>query len=155
MIDALGFKGIWKDTEAVAVMPILLDMVCQALSYVARKAAQEIRPLVYRGTVAAGKLLTDGSFIIGPAVDEAAELMNVAEGAFIWCAPSALAIPAPNHKPDVWSTYAVRYSVPLKGGTSFETITVAPFADTGASPERSAIRTGFARRWSPTDSMSP
>jgi hypothetical protein len=44
--------------------------------------------LVLRGCITYGEHLSEGNFIVGPAVDEAAEHMNVAEGAFIWLLPS-------------------------------------------------------------------
>jgi hypothetical protein len=47
------------------------------------------RPLVLRGCISFGEHLSEGNFIAGPAVDEAAEYMNMAEGAFIWLLPSA------------------------------------------------------------------
>jgi hypothetical protein len=80
---------------------VLLDMVCQAAGYVLRMAAQADPPLVYRGAVAAGLLLVEGGFLIGPAVDEAAELMGLADGAFVWLAASALSIEPPEHRPRV------------------------------------------------------
>lgn len=45
--------------------------------------------LVLRGCITYGEHISEGNFIVGPAVDEAAEHMNVAEGAFIWLLPSA------------------------------------------------------------------
>lgn len=45
--------------------------------------------LSLRGCVSFGEHLCDGNFIIGEAVDEAAEQLNVAEGAFIWLLPNA------------------------------------------------------------------
>jgi hypothetical protein len=48
--------------------------------------------LVLRGCISFGPHICDGNFIIGPAVDEAAEYMNIAEGAFVWLLPNAEAI---------------------------------------------------------------
>lgn len=45
--------------------------------------------LVMRGCIGYGKHIASGSFIAGPAVDEAAEHMGIAEGAFVWLLPSA------------------------------------------------------------------
>lgn len=46
--------------------------------------------LVLRGCITYGRHISDGqSFLIGPAVDIAAEYMNVADGAFVWLHPSA------------------------------------------------------------------
>ena len=53
-------------------------------------ALQEAPALAYRGCIAFGEFDMEEGFVIGGAVDEAAEHMEKAEGAFIWCAPSAL-----------------------------------------------------------------
>jgi len=47
-------------------------------------------PLLFRGCMAAGLMKVDGDFVIGPAVDEAAELYERSDGAFFWMGPSAL-----------------------------------------------------------------
>jgi hypothetical protein len=124
---------------------VLLDMVCQAATYVMRNAAKFDPPLVYRGVVAAGLLAVDEAFLIGPAVDEAAELERLAEGAFVWLAESALKIPEPDYHPRVWKTMAVRYPVPLKGRTAFDTIVLSPYVDTVSGEDRRQIRDGYER----------
>jgi len=45
--------------------------------------------LTLRGCVSCGKHLCAGNFLVGPAVDAAAENMNLAQGAFVWLLPSA------------------------------------------------------------------
>lgn len=45
--------------------------------------------LLLRGCITYGKHTTAENFLVGPAVDEAAEYMNSAEGAFIWFLPAA------------------------------------------------------------------
>jgi hypothetical protein len=44
-------------------------------------------PLLFRGCVTLGPHAVDGNFLIGQAVDEAAELHNEADGAFVWMTP--------------------------------------------------------------------
>lgn len=46
-------------------------------------------PLLMRGTIAYGEYLLRKSFFLGPAVDEAANLFETAQGAFIWGTPEA------------------------------------------------------------------
>lgn len=46
-------------------------------------------PLVLRGCVTYGRHFIENNFIAGPAIDEAAEYMNLAEGALVWLHPSA------------------------------------------------------------------
>jgi hypothetical protein len=45
--------------------------------------------LVFRGCITYGQHFIENNFIVGPAIDEAAEYMNLAEGAFVWLHPSA------------------------------------------------------------------
>src|SRR5262249_24699751 len=97
---------------------LLVDVVCQCAAYVLRNAPKARPPLVYRGVVTCGELLVDKPHLLGPAVDEAANLVDEAEGAFVWLAPSAeLKTHARRpYTPQVWETMAVRYKVPLKNG---------------------------------------
>lgn len=44
-------------------------------------------PLPLRGCISFGRHLCDGNFVVGPAVDQAAEYMNEPDGAFIWVLP--------------------------------------------------------------------
>ncbi len=48
--------------------------------------------LVMRGCISYGEFISDGNFIVGPAVDRAAEHMNIAEGAFVWLLPNVTAL---------------------------------------------------------------
>lgn len=50
---------------------------------------EEEPPLVFRGCITYGKHFIENNFIAGPAIDEAAEYMNLAEGAFVWLHPNA------------------------------------------------------------------
>jgi hypothetical protein len=125
---------------------VLLDMVCQAAGQAIRFAAQAEVPLVYRGVVAAGSLaVKKNTFLIGPAIDEAAELMQLADGAFVWLAASALEIEPPNHRPHAWQSMAIDYEVPLKGGARLRTIALSPYVDTIELAERALIRSGYER----------
>lgn len=46
-------------------------------------------PLIFRGCLTYGKHFIENNFIVGPAIDEAAEYMNLADGAFVWLHPNA------------------------------------------------------------------
>lgn len=67
----------------------LVGVICQAAVQILDLFLKNEPPLVLRGCVSYGEHLSEGNFIAGPAVDEAAEYMNVAEGAFVWLLPSA------------------------------------------------------------------
>ena len=121
----------------------LVDLVCQCAAYVMRHAAQADRPLVYRGIVTVGPMLVDDTFLIGPAVDEASELMDLADGAFVWLSPSAAALTPRPYFPNVWSTMAVEYALPLKQRGALTTTLLSPYVDTGDRAERAKIRQGY------------
>jgi hypothetical protein len=147
LFDCLGFKGVWRRTDPVAVVQklrsvqqavkhevgrdyglrltsygpisiqthLLSDTVAISahyrtqsseapndlqkaylVSYLAISVVQVLQTyvseppsLVMRGCISYGEHLSEGNFILGPAVDEAAEHMNVAQGAFVWLLPSS------------------------------------------------------------------
>lgn len=198
MMDALGFKGIWKTHSPSAVLDrmhliersvrrleslpsanvarelgfrmvitFLSDTVVIACSDTQRPEAtvclataaagfamhagatdtEEGRtwdvPLAYRGAIAHGRFHVEDRFLLGPAVDEAAEAMNRPEGAFVYLTESAR---------DLYRDYgprpvATRWPVPLKAepGASapgalsairtFDTWVVSPFAHDAAGPD--------------------
>lgn len=102
--------------------------------------------LVMRGCISYGEHISQGNFILGPAIDEAAEYMDIANGAFVWMLPSAskkytenidiiinkslTRINFPNNKPDqihtqehynllqvfYSGTVVQDYEMPIKGG---------------------------------------
>jgi hypothetical protein len=84
--------------------------------------------LAYRGAVTYGEFVIEPPFILGEAVDEAAEAERLAEGAFVWLCPSALdyffEVPDDEHLTDLMP---FRFPVPMKGGQNFETIVIPPF----------------------------
>jgi hypothetical protein len=67
----------------------LVGSICYSVIEVLSLFLQGDPPLVLRGCISYGEHLSEGNFMVGPAVDEAAEHMNIAEGAFIWLLPSA------------------------------------------------------------------
>jgi|GEM_PF-2370935 len=63
--------------------------LCMTVVEILNLFVKEKPHLVMRGCISYGKHLSEGNFIVGQAVDEAAEHMNIADGAFIWMLPSA------------------------------------------------------------------
>jgi hypothetical protein len=59
------------------------------LARLLRSAARTDPPLTYRGYVSFGRFAIKGNFILGPAVDEAAGMERLADGAFVWLGPAA------------------------------------------------------------------
>jgi len=66
---------------------LLVSVACESAAVLAYLFMDSEMPLPLRGCVSFGGHLCDGNFLIGPAVDQAAEYMNEPEGAFIWVLP--------------------------------------------------------------------
>jgi hypothetical protein len=116
--------GVWPDTDQIPAETALSTAIVTT-SMLCQWSAGQQRPLAYRGAVACGRFEMEDGFILGPAVDDAAENMGAAEGAFIWLTPSALKFArAINLAVEV---VAPTFAVPLKGGVAFETNVVKPW----------------------------
>ena len=68
---------------------LLVSVACECASAIALLFVDSEIPLPLRGCISFGRHLCEGNFLIGPAVDKAAEFMNSPEGAFIWVLPEA------------------------------------------------------------------
>jgi len=67
----------------------LVPLLCMAVIKVLDLFIEGEPAFVLRGCISYGPHMSEGNFIVGPAVDEAAEHMDIAEGAFTWLLPSA------------------------------------------------------------------
>ncbi len=65
----------------------LIIIASQVAQYASAKLLQMSTPLASRGCVTYGLFDMNDTFLIGPAIDRAAELHEMAQGAFIWVAP--------------------------------------------------------------------
>ncbi len=100
-------------------------------------------PLLFRGCLAAGLMRVDSHFVIGPAVDEAAELFELSEGPFFWMAPSAMKINdtyCETFLDRIEPTLMIRYPVPLKDGTAPATLVFNHFGLTRPAASWSTTR---------------
>lgn len=79
----------YKEDWSLRLAP-LVGIVGKIASNLLSEAAKVDPPLAMRGCISAGWFEIDSNFLIGPAIDEAAEHMAVAEGAFTWVTPSAI-----------------------------------------------------------------
>jgi hypothetical protein len=124
-----------------AVDGFLRYLVCRCVSRILLTAALCDPPLTYRGVVTFGRFAIDENFLLGPAVDEAADLMDLADGPFVWLAPTSLWLPhrLTERKAPRWNTVAVPYSVPLKEGRTIRTRVVNPFAYSANPGQRQRI----------------
>jgi hypothetical protein len=112
-----------------------VDFAMQYASRIMQLALETAIPFAYRGCVSYGGFHNEDNFIVGEAADEAAGYYEKAEGAFVWCLPSALdaferdpSSRAPN------DPRRFRFRVPMKGGASFETLVATPFFGLGTVP---------------------
>lgn len=68
---------------------LLVSVACECASALAQLFVDSEISLPLRGCISFGRHLCEDNFLIGPAVDQAAEYMNEPEGAFIWVLPEA------------------------------------------------------------------
>lgn len=68
---------------------LLVALLCGSISAVLDLFIEGEPALVLRGCITFGNHLCESNFLVGPAVDEAAEAHNLAEGAFVWLLPDA------------------------------------------------------------------
>ena len=88
------------------------------------EACRKSPKILFRGCLATGFMKEDVDFLIGPAVDEAAERFEKAHGPFLWLAPSALEITqeyAETYMDRIEPNILVSYSVPLNDGSHVKT----------------------------------
>lgn len=109
----------------------LVDCISHGLG----AAALAPRPLAFRGTISVGPLLLRGPFLIGPAVDEAASLMDIADGPFVWFAPSAARL----RLITALASDVYPYRVPLRDGRFVKTQVLDPFAACSSADRKTAV----------------
>jgi hypothetical protein len=100
----------------------------------------------YRGAVSVGKFAIDETFLLGPAVDEAAELMDLADGPFVWLAPTAFHLGSFGGSTGVdWERLALKYAVPLKEGRRLQSRVLNPFYSCSKEERPTAEKNLLAR----------
>ena len=122
-----------------AKLGMALHQVALYVKTLMNRALSEQPKFAYRGCISVGRFDAQETFILGPAVDEAAELMDRAQGAFVWLAPSARRFSFPEGQAEPWLGLH-RYAVPLKGGDDYVTHVVTPFEIVSSAEERQAVK---------------
>lgn len=89
--------------------------------HIMRLAALSPPALAYRGCISVGEFEVDDTFIVGSAVDDAAEHMEKAQAAIVWLTPHAADVVT---SVDMQGMPLLEYDVPLKGGDRFRTTVV-------------------------------
>jgi hypothetical protein len=149
--------------EPTGLPELAVYQACAQTSSILALGAKTDPALSYRGCISFGDFEVHDNFLIGPAVDEAASLLDLAQGAFVWLSPSALCkfkVQAENflkEQVDPTEEYAVNrhgikwmpepyipYKIPLKGGDYFETYAVSPLARVSSRTERVTLHQRLA-----------
>lgn len=125
------------DGNALACVLLAAYLASGIMKY----AASSPVPLAYRGTMALGEFTLAENFIVGPAVDEAAQQMNAADGAIVWLMPSAAHLLRETDLQD----HVCFHDVPLKGRSNYRTAVVSPFDDIASASDRRSAREAILR----------
>lgn len=132
-------EDLSKNESDIVTSAFALEAVCSLVQLTVARAAMSI-PLSYRGSITVGSFEIAESFILGPAIDDAAEGERLAEGAFVWFLPEAMkcyeaAGEIHQKQGRVLAGNIERltttYIVPLKGGRLAETRVINPLANPG------------------------
>jgi hypothetical protein len=91
---------------------LLITYMCYSVGQILSMFIEEEPVLVLRGCISFGQHISKGNFIVGPAVDDAAEYMNIAEGAFVWLLPNAA---------EIYENY-IKYFISVKENISIDRI---------------------------------
>lgn len=110
-----------------------LALAAAATGEIILRAGEGPHPMAYRGCISFGEYEMDPPFILGPAVNDAAEHYELAECAAVWLSPKALSVwnKAAATLQDSHAATLHPHSVPLKSGSCFESLVVNPFAERG------------------------
>jgi len=121
-----------EDYDAIRRYMLLRYMVLM-VTKVATAAVKGELSLLYRGCVGCGEYDRNDFAVLGPAVNETAELYEAADGAFVFLSPSAR--DTYNSRPGLLAhaifPYFVEYPIPLKVGKALDTFALNPLLFTG------------------------
>src|SRR5215510_8451920 len=79
----------WEVEDQVQMNQLLVYTMCRYVVHIGMLYLEMSPPLLLRGCIALGKFCVTHNFLVGPAVDEAAESYDVAQGAFVRLLPAA------------------------------------------------------------------
>lgn len=136
--DTIIFAAWYENREASDPVSSI-TAVCGVLPSILCRAVQQPPELAYRGCVAVGEFAVLENFLTGPAIDEATEHHQLADGAFVYLAPSALGavchVDARNLE-----IVTLKFRVPLTNGCQFETRVINPFSSLVDHAKHEAFR---------------
>jgi hypothetical protein len=140
-VPGVGEPVYTQSTKALAV-----HVACSLASLMVASAARTNPALAYRGCVSCGDFEVHDNFLVGPAVDEAAASIDLAQGAYIWLLPSAIDVfmefgeGMRSRDQNAVTLPYLPCKVPLKGGDEFCTYAVSPVALARTEGERDEIQ---------------
>jgi len=121
--------GLWlKPSQSRMSNRSCIDFLSGHVGNVLKRSSESDPVFAYRGAISFGdfEIGSNDRFIVGAAVDDAAEHHELAQGAFVWLTPTAVDI-FETDKTESPVHHLLQYSVPLKGGSRFDTYVVTPF----------------------------
>jgi hypothetical protein len=125
IVVATSSKNL-RDEPSLDADSACVVITCRLVSEIVAMAALTSPPLTYRGCVAFGDFELGEQFVVGPAVDAAADCMDLADGAFVWLLSRARQIVKDSmFKP---LDFLGSWEVPIKGRSSYESSVVLPFS---------------------------
>jgi hypothetical protein len=92
--DSVAICGHISDADPRNAVPRaggLIYQLCVVVNELTRRFGSPPLPMAIRGCIAYGQFRMEDNFILGPAVDTAAELHTAPQGAFVWLSPAARA----------------------------------------------------------------
>ena len=132
-----------RNIDATA-LDFTIAVAVRLVKQIMRRATEAPIGLAYRGCVTIGKCRVEDSdrIVMGPAIDEAAELHQRAQGMFVWLTPEALraANAVQDGHTNGLEAGAVEWSVPLKLGDPYRTRVVSPFEADDDEKRRAALK---------------
>jgi hypothetical protein len=114
-----------------ATLSDVISGVIDAVNFIITQAVHRDPALLYRGCIAAGRLVADGEFFVGEAIDEAAEWEQRADAAVVWLLPSARDALQKEPRDIHQRVQCVEWDVPLKQAGYLRTLVVNPLAQGG------------------------
>ena len=138
-------KNYRESFDAIRKYMLLREIVL-ILSKLITTAAVEVPPLLYRGCISSGKFLMNDFAFVGPAVDEAGQFFEAAQGAFTFLTPSAKS--TFDQRPGLLSMaafpYFVEYAVPMKGMPVLNTLVINPLLFTHEETDPDKVAQAFS-----------
>jgi len=134
--DTIAISLTWKKNEGSKFIQLVtMALIVQSLMDLFLKDTPH---LLLRGCITYGQHVTQKNFLVGPAVDDTAEYMNCAQGAFIWFLPPAADIieskietfyPGIEIVKKSFEALFPKYKVPIKDSHYLNTYVVNPIYD--------------------------